>query len=672
MTTLADVRKNYPQYSDMSDADLASALHQKFYSDMPRAEFDKNVGLAESDPIKATAQKEYKERGPAYNPTQRLALQGITFNAADDILAGLNTPFEMAKRGTWNPVEGYKYAKAAEDVELDNARKNSGIGGTLAEIGGGVFSGAGIGNIVGRGLTAASSLLARSGAAAADAGILGAASGAMEGNSLSERAGNAVQGGLLSAGIGGIAPAAISAAGQALNPLISNIRARANPEGYARTQVARGLVESGRTPDDIALAVTQAANEGQPMFTVADAMGNAGQRMLATTARSPGVARTNVTEFLDARQAGQGRRVAGALAEGFDSPQTAAQTRESMTRARDAAANAEYGNVRADAGAVDLSPVIATLDNTLNPGGNIFRNNTNIANDSIEGALERVRNQLTDGRSTLTDFTTIQRVRSELSDSIESARRAGQNNRARMLGQVLTQLDNSMETASSGFRNANRNFAQRSADIEAIDTGRTAALRGRTEDTVPAFAALRPQGQAAYRAGYVDPLIESAQSGAFGVNKARPLINDAFTAESNAMAPGAPMMQRRIGREDTMFQTRNAAMGNSKTAENLNDDAAMGIDPGMIGQILSGNVGGALRSAMSAVSNGWNGNTAGVREQVANLLLQSGTNVSPRALQQMLDESVRRIELISNIARQMGRGASGGLAVTPSAASGRR
>ena len=44
MPTLSDIRQQYPDYADMSDGDLASALHQKFYADMPRAQFDAAIG----------------------------------------------------------------------------------------------------------------------------------------------------------------------------------------------------------------------------------------------------------------------------------------------------------------------------------------------------------------------------------------------------------------------------------------------------------------------------------------------------------------------------------------------------------------------------------------------------------------------------------------------------
>lgn len=43
--TIQDVRAKYPQYSDMSDDQLAGALHQKFYSDMPEDQFRQKIGM---------------------------------------------------------------------------------------------------------------------------------------------------------------------------------------------------------------------------------------------------------------------------------------------------------------------------------------------------------------------------------------------------------------------------------------------------------------------------------------------------------------------------------------------------------------------------------------------------------------------------------------------------
>jgi len=45
MPTLADIRQQYPQYNDMPDGTLADALYSKFYSDLPRDEFNSKIGL---------------------------------------------------------------------------------------------------------------------------------------------------------------------------------------------------------------------------------------------------------------------------------------------------------------------------------------------------------------------------------------------------------------------------------------------------------------------------------------------------------------------------------------------------------------------------------------------------------------------------------------------------
>jgi len=52
---IADVRAKFPQYSDLSDGDLAQALHKKYYTDLPFDQFAGKIGLsaADADPLKA-------------------------------------------------------------------------------------------------------------------------------------------------------------------------------------------------------------------------------------------------------------------------------------------------------------------------------------------------------------------------------------------------------------------------------------------------------------------------------------------------------------------------------------------------------------------------------------------------------------------------------------------
>lgn len=47
-TRLKEFRTKYPQYDEMSDADLAKALHRKYYSDIPFDDFSRSIGLTPS------------------------------------------------------------------------------------------------------------------------------------------------------------------------------------------------------------------------------------------------------------------------------------------------------------------------------------------------------------------------------------------------------------------------------------------------------------------------------------------------------------------------------------------------------------------------------------------------------------------------------------------------
>jgi len=127
-------------------------------------------------------------------------------------------------------------------------------------------------------------------------------------------------------------------------------------------------------------------------------------------------------------------------------------------------------------------------------------------------------------------------------------------------------------------------------------------------------------------------------------------------------------MQRRLAREQTMFETRSHALGGSKTADNFADADAMGIDPTMVGHILSGNYGSAIKSIIHAGSNAVTGNTPQVRQAVADILLQNGLrNFTPATLDKMVGETVSKIQMVQALARNSARAAGGAVAVAPAA-----
>jgi hypothetical protein len=483
---------------------------------------------------------------------------------------------------------------------------------------------------------------------------MGAASNAVIGGADSAARGHGVAGGAI---VGGLLGAAAPLAESLVSPFASRIKAMVNPTGYAESQVARGIAESGKSAGDITSAVRNAANEGQGVFTVADAMGLPGQRMLSTVARDTGEGRTAVADALNSRQSGQGGRIVDALEQGFGSRMTPAALEDAMTASRGANADAEYGAVRNDAGPVDVTGTIAHIDNTLGPGADQMLTNAGSAapNDSVESVLQGFRNRL--ARVNPNDFEGAHRIRGDLSDTITKAERAGENNKARLLGGALRNLDAALENSSNGFRQANSNFRQASGDINAIGQGQQAFGRGRTSDVLGDFNSLQPRGQQAFRTGFVDPAIAKVTGAADGVNKARPFLNDRFRELADATAPGNETMQRQLGREQTMFETRGHALGGSHTADNLADAEAMGVNPTTVMHVATGNWTGAIGGILHAGVNKVTGNTPAVRAAVAKILLQNGANLNAPALNAMVTKTIGQIQFLQQLARS-GAGAA--------------
>jgi hypothetical protein len=399
---------------------------------------------------------------------------------------------------------------------------------------------------------------------------------------------------------------------------------------------------------------------------VADALGNPGQRMLSTVARNPGAGRTQAVEFLDARQADQGRRIAGALDDGFGSSQTAASLQRVQEAARRAEGNLLYGQARAQAGAVDPSAAIAMADDVIRPGINrVVSTPSGISDTSVQGAVSRARSFLTDGRSVLSNFDDVLAAKGEIDSLIERA--TGKQQQA--LIPIRNALDDALATASGPYARARDAYREASQGIEAIQTGRQAATRGRFEDTTAAFSGMGPVQQAGFRSGYGDVLTERVQNAAQGVNKARDFTSDAMRAELPAFArPGqAPLLDRRIGRENTMFETRNLATQGSRTYDNQADGQAMGFSPEVFGNIAAGNYGIALRNIVSRAGSGMTGNTAEVREKLAEILLSRGGQSAQ--LGQALQQAQTNADARRRITELVMRGAIGGGAATPGALS---
>lgn len=172
MPTIADIRQQYPQYNDMSDEQLAGALHQKFYSDMPVEQFQAKIGMTPNlDPAQI----------PPRNPPIPLVtgIGGTVGNILNGIpvvgpaLLGAGERLAAVKHSV---LEGTPYALALQDVQtkqdefnrqnpnIARSGENAGAIGSLL-VGGGTGVGAKALGITGRNLLTRTLASGTSGAA---------------------------------------------------------------------------------------------------------------------------------------------------------------------------------------------------------------------------------------------------------------------------------------------------------------------------------------------------------------------------------------------------------------------------------------------------------------------------------------------------------------------------
>lgn len=574
--------------------------------------------------------------------------QGATFGFGDEIAAGL---------ASLSPSITYDQAlKTARGMNENAAfaRPKTEMAGQI--IGGAASSLGTTGAVLGAGKT----LLGKAG--------LGALSGAVEGGAygfgtgeggLANRAENAAKLAAIGGAVGAVAPAAIAAVGLGARTVANPVASALNIPSDVRAGRALEtyMKRAGMSADDVAAATQRAAAEGQPQFIAADALGMSGQRALSGIARQPGAAKEEIAQALMGRQDSQGNRIAGFVADALDAPDTAAARAASLTSARGSAADIAYEAARNGAGPVDVRGAIAAIDDRI--GG---MQGSGLAGDGIDARLSSYRERLAAPASALkpgetarelSDFERVLGVKQQIGDDIGAAQRAGRNNEARELMKVQKELDAALEAASGTYRAANDEFAKASRVIEGVDTGKAAtSARTRASDTVAAYQAMTPEQQAAFRAGYADPTIARVESAAPGVNKARPLRSDKSAAELAAMAKDPELLKRQIARENTMFETSTAALGGSKTADNLADmEDGKALSASMITNLLTGRWGAVGGQALDRLLAGATGSNPATRELIAKALLSQDPRAALIPAQKRAASSGRINDIVSMLAR---------------------
>ncbi len=625
------------------------------------------------EPQQADARDNWLGRADTF---MRGAADTMSFGLADEIAAGgdalFNPLFGTGQNGG-SLAERYDRnlnAQRATD-ELDGKKRMAErlTGQILGAVGGGAGLARNGLSATTNAIKAGKGLAGVTKASVMEGSLLGGAQGFGSGEDIQGRLSGLGTGIFLGAGIGAALPSATTAIGGAVKGATAPLIAPFRPAAYTDKALRTYLQRSGKTPEQIADIMRSAVDDGQSMYTLADAMGNAGQRALVPVTRTPNDARQEVTDFLVRRQMGQPQRLANALAEGFDAPQTSDRVTRGLTQARDVEADGLYTAARREAGAVNVTPVLERIDETLSPGANqVVSPRDNIGYDTIEGSLARVRRMMSDGNSQVTDFNTLFRAKLDLDDMIARAEAQGAGNRAHYLTQVKREVDRALEDASPAFRNANDTFASRSRVIDSVAEGQAAKSgRVRAEDSIQQFNAMTPDQQQAFRSGYVDPIIADIESLPMGpaTNRARGLTTPKYEQEFQAFAaPGrAEQLGNRIGRENRMFETSNAALGNSRTADNLGDiDDMANFDPAVLTNLLTGNWKQAALTGVRQAFNAGKGLPPRVVERVGRSLVETDPNQALATLNRVRGQQMNRDQLRALIASSILQGTNAGVA----------
>ena len=549
-------------------------------------------------------------------------MRGVGQGWGDNVMAGISSP--MGGYGRNQQILEQEINRAYDERPWTSAISEA--AGSLSTAVPAAMAGATATRLVPGAASGVRGAMQRGAAGAVDGaawGTLYGAGAAREG----ERTEGAMMGGLIGTGAGFAAPILAGAAKFGANALGLTSKA-----SRARDRMANLLRRSRQSPEDIGDALRAAARDGQPEYTVGDAMGRTGRSEFGRLSRTASDTGDDVFRALENRQLDAKRRVSDAL-------DTAATGRRGYTSdmaqgdilsARDNLAKQQYRAAERSAGAVDPSAAIAEADNFLRPGpGAQVAQPSNLSEDGVEAAVRKARRFLTDDISTVSDFQTAFRRKMELDTMIENSRGTVQSR----LIPIRNALDDALSTASSDYAAARDNFRTASRVAESVDTGRGMVGRSRYEDTMRQYGGMTPEQQAGARIGYGSRSVENVRAGQPAGDPTRTLRGLDASQEIDTMF--GPQLNRQIGREHDMFRSYEAVAGGPATASRLAEDAAAGSGIGQaIGDAAGLNLGGVVRRGLQTGLAALRGESEPVRQMIARALLSNSPDELIRVMQQ--------------------------------------
>jgi len=605
---------------------------------------------------------------PGY--TERVG-KGAGFGWTDELMAAGRTPIEMFRHGTIDPREGYRYAKAQQDILDQQMEKNTaGLGGALAEVAGGAATGAGV---LGAGLRAGAKTLpawmpgvgGRTIPATAvnwtanvgKGGGLGAFAGAGGAPNIEGIPEGMMTGGVLGGILGGAAPVAVSTLQHGAR-ILQAPRLR-DPQNIAVEQIAEVARAAGVAPAEIAQRVADANAAGQP-YTVADALGHEGARKLAAMAKVPGPQREAIVTALTERNLNMPVRTGEQVGQAMGAPNTARQAQETLYEKAQQASAPHYA-------AAEAHPTWSSrlqeefLDHPLAQQGlkkgvwiQSIENAGNAKKplqDAMITGFDEAGNTIWSGVPNLRSIDTLKkgldRMIEEQTNPLGHVTAEG-----RAIIGFKNRLLDEVDALNPAYKEARAQFADPMQIRSAVERGQEMKSTGRAADNLQEFRDMRPGEQQGARIGYADAVQKQLeQTGNFpallrekSVKGAREL--EGMNLYQGPRQPGAPdPLRQYLNREEEMLKTSHKAIGGSSTAENVADMAAGpgGAEVlGILGNVATGNLPGAGRGAMSALDAIRRGESTAQRVAITKALLARDEPTIAKLAQELEQHELRR------------------------------
>ncbi|RWX70510.1 hypothetical protein EN780_03030 [Mesorhizobium sp. M4B.F.Ca.ET.089.01.1.1] len=314
-TSIGAIRAQYPQYQDLTDKQLADALHQKFYADMPAEQFYAKVGLDTADSVNARAKAGIERAKAIQNGAPRTQIDPNTGEPVGVPAFTPNGPYSRAgsaAMGAANAVTfGFGDELASYPTSLltglprgeiltymrrdDNRAHSDNPGSYLAgQIGGGLAQGIATGGAgFGANAARAGATLGRVAAnSALDGAIYGGLNGAGNANGgLGDRLSGAASGAFLGGAIGIGAPYVAATIGQGARRLISPFASSPEREAAVQTLLQEGVpITAGQRTGSNMLRYAESELGGSRAATAmenqADAFTNAAMRRAGGSGRA--------------------------------------------------------------------------------------------------------------------------------------------------------------------------------------------------------------------------------------------------------------------------------------------------------------------------------------------------------------------------------------------------